>query len=43
MTFDVPADCHAQQLQLVANAPELPQQAEVGVSGLNLNRVQING
>jgi len=40
--FDVPADCPAQQLQLVANAPELPQQADITVSGLNLSRVAGN-
>jgi len=43
VTFDVPADCPAQQLRLVASAPELPQQADVSISGLNLSRVQGNG
>jgi len=43
VTFDVPANCPAQQLQLVANAPDLPQQADVTVSGLNLSRVAGNG
>jgi len=42
VTFDVPTDCPAQQLQLVANAPELPQQADITVSGLNLSRVAGN-
>ena len=43
VTFDVPADCPAQQFQLAGNAPELPQQADVTVSGLNLSRVPGNG
>ena len=43
VTFDVPVDCSAQHLQLVANAPELPQQADITVSGLNLSRVPGNG
>lgn len=42
IVFEVPANCPAQQLQLVANAPELPQQAEITVSGLNLSRVPGN-
>ena len=41
-TFDVPGDCPAQQLQLVANAPDLPHQADITVSGLNLSRVSGN-
>jgi len=42
--FDVPAtDCGAQNLQLAGSAPELPQQADVTVSGLSLVRVPGNG
>ena len=42
--FDVPpADCGAQNLQLTGSAPELPQQADVTVSGLSLIRVAGNG
>lgn len=41
--FDVPANCPAQRFELIANAPELPQQADVIVSGLNLSRVPGNG
>jgi hypothetical protein len=43
VTFDVPANCPAQRFELVANAPELPQQADIIVSGLNLSRVPGNG
>ncbi len=43
VTFDVPANCPAQRLELVARAPELPQQAEIIVSRLNLRRVLGNG
>ena len=41
--FEVPADCRAQHLQLIGSAPELPQQVEVTVSGLTLNREPANG
>ncbi len=43
VTFDVPANCPAQRFELIANAPELPQQAEITVSGLHLRRVPANG
>jgi hypothetical protein len=43
VTFDVPANCPAQRFELVANAPELPQQADIIVSGLNLSLVPGNG
>ncbi|HEY6662616.1 MAG TPA: hypothetical protein VIZ66_06805 [Sphingomicrobium sp.] len=41
--FDVPADCGAQNLQLLGSAPELPQQVEVTISNLALVREQANG
>ncbi|HEX6660800.1 MAG TPA: hypothetical protein VF067_02895 [Sphingomicrobium sp.] len=43
VTFEVPASCGAQRLELIGNAPELPQQADVVVSGLNLSRMPGNG
>ena len=41
--FDVPADCGAQNLQVLGSAPELPQQVEVTISNLALVREQANG
>ena len=43
VAFDVPANCPAQRLELVASAPELPQQAEIMVSNLSLRQVAGNG
>lgn len=43
VTFDVPAGCGGQNLQLIGSAPEIPQQVEVTVSGLTLSRLPGNG
>jgi len=40
VTFDVPATCAAQSLELAGSAPEVAQQADVIVSGLTLKREQ---
>ncbi|MES2120711.1 MAG: hypothetical protein V4513_09070 [Pseudomonadota bacterium] len=37
-TFQVPASCPAQWLELTGSAPDLPQQSEVTVTGLSLTR-----
>jgi hypothetical protein len=43
VTFDVPADCAAQSLELAGSAPELAQQVDVTISGLSLTREQSSG
>lgn len=43
VTFDVPAGCAAQALHLSGSAPELPQEADVTISGLSLTKVAANG
>jgi hypothetical protein len=43
VSFEVPAKCAAQSLTLAVSAPEIPQQADVTVSGLRLIREQIGG
>jgi hypothetical protein len=43
VSFEVPANCAAQSLTLAASAPEIPQQADVTVSGLRLIREQTSG
>lgn len=37
-TFEVPAGCPAQWLELTGSAPDLPQQSDVTVTGLRLTR-----
>jgi len=41
--FEVRPDCPAQNLQLAASSPELPQQVEVTVAGLSLTKEQSGG
>lgn len=41
--FEVPADCGAQNLQLIGSAAEIPQQVERTISNLVLVREQVNG
>ncbi len=43
VTFDVPATCAAQSLELTGSAPEVAQQADVTISGLSLKREQPGG
>ncbi|WP_458388853.1 hypothetical protein [Sphingomonas sp. F9_3S_D5_B_2] len=42
-SFEVPAGCTAQWLQLAGTAPELPQSVDVTISGLRLTREQPGG
>jgi hypothetical protein len=42
-TFEVPANCGAQFLNLAGSAPELAQQTDVTISGLSLEREQPSG
>lgn len=41
--FDLPTECGGQILRLLGSAPEIPQQIDVTISGLTLNRVPGNG
>jgi hypothetical protein len=43
VTFDVPANCAAQALELAASAPEVAQQADVTISDLRLAREPSGG
>jgi len=43
VTFDVPASCAAQSLELAGSAPEVAQQADVTVSDFSLRREQPGG
>jgi hypothetical protein len=43
ISFDVPANCVAQSLELTASAPEVAQQADVTISDFNLKREQPSG
>jgi hypothetical protein len=43
LTFQVPAHCPAQWLQLSARSGDISQQAEVTITGLSLTRVGTNG
>lgn len=43
LTFDVPADCSAQQLELVGSSSDIPQQADVTIGQVSLTRVTANG
>lgn len=42
-TFEVPAGCGAQNLELAGEAPDLPQQVDVTISGLTLVREAASG
>jgi len=43
LTFDVPANCGAQQLELAGSSSDIPQQADVTISQVSLIRVSTNG
>ena len=43
VTFDVPANCAAQSLELAGSAPELAQQVDVTISEFSLRREQAGG
>lgn len=43
VSFTVPAGCPAQSLQLVGDAPDLPQPVDLTVSGFSLRKVGGNG
>ena len=42
-TFEVPAGCGAQKLELTGTSADIPQQAEVTLSGLSLTAVRSDG
>jgi hypothetical protein len=43
LTFDVPADCGAQRLELAGSSSDIPQQADVTLAQVSLTRVTPNG
>ncbi len=43
VTFEVPAGCVAQNFVLAATSPDIPQQADVTISGLRLTRERSSG
>ena len=43
LTFDVPAGCAAQSFALTGHAPEIVQQTDVTISGLQLSREGADG
>jgi hypothetical protein len=42
-TFDVPANCSAQRLELVGSSSDIPQQVDATIGQMSLTRANANG